>query len=122
MPIGRILIVDDSPAMILIMKKTLDLVGYRDIVTAENGRKAIEVLNQDPSITAILADWNMPEMTGIELLQAVRAEEKFKKIPFIMVTSRRVKEDILHALTLGANDYIAKPFDAENIKSKLARF
>ena len=121
MPISKILIVDDSPAMQRIVINTLNSAGYHDVVAAATGREAIEKLKSEPGISAILSDWNMPEMTGIELLKVVRANPSTQKLPFILVTSRHIKEDILMALKLGANDYVTKPFDPDTIKKKLAR-
>ncbi|MFH0921425.1 MAG: response regulator [Fibrobacterota bacterium] len=119
MGINKILIVDDSPTMLRILVNTLEKAGYPKIIQAENGLIALDLLAKDADISLILSDWNMPEMTGIEFLTKVKSNEKTKSIPFIMVTSRNVKEDILQAIKLGARDYIVKPFTVDAIKAKL---
>lgn len=119
MPVSKILVVDDSPTMIRIVINTLNKAGYNEIETAENGKAALEKLQADPSITLLMTDWNMPEMNGFELLNAVKSDEKLKHIPVMMVTSRSVKEDILLAIKNGAKDYIVKPFTVEAISQKL---
>jgi two-component system, chemotaxis family, chemotaxis protein CheY len=119
MGIRKILVVDDSPAMIRILVNTLNKAGYSQVETAESGRDALEKLAADPNLGLVLTDWNMPEMNGLELLGAIKADPKMKNIPVIMVTSRSVKEDILLAIRHGAKDYIVKPFSVEAIKQKL---
>ncbi len=119
MIINKILIVDDSPTMIGIMLNTLNKAGYNSVETAENGKDALEKLAADPTINIILTDWNMPVMSGFELLTAVKADPKLKSLPVIMVTSRSVKEDILMAIKSGAKDYVVKPFTIDAIKQKL---
>ncbi|MFH0921598.1 MAG: response regulator [Fibrobacterota bacterium] len=122
MAIKKILVADDSSTMVRIIMNTLEKAGYTNIVTAENGRDAWEKLCIHKDVDMVLSDWNMPEMRGIELLQAMRAEEATKNIPFIMVTSRNVKDDILEAVKAGANDYLVKPFTVDAIKEKLDKF
>jgi len=122
MAFKKILVVDDSATMVRIIVNTLEKAGFANIVTAENGKEALERLAQHRDIDLVLSDWNMPEMRGIELLIAMRAAETTKNIPFIMVTSRNVKEDILDAVKAGANDYLVKPFTVDAIKEKLDKF
>jgi two-component system chemotaxis response regulator CheY len=119
--INKILAVDDSSTMLRIVVNTLNKAGYSNIITAENGQDALMKLMENPDVSLILSDWNMPEMKGLDLLRAVRTDEKFKGIPFIMVTSRNVKEDILEAVKAGANDYLVKPFTVESLKEKMDR-
>ena len=119
MVISKILVVDDSPTMIRILVNTLNKAGYNLIDTAESGKDALAKLAVDPNVSILLTDWNMPEMSGLELLQAVKADPRTKNIPVVMVTSRSVKEDILTAIKNGAKDYIVKPFTVDAIKQKL---
>jgi len=119
MVITKILVVDDSPTMIRILVNTLNKAGFNQVETAESGKDALTKLAADPNVSILLTDWNMPEMSGLELLQAVKADPKLKNIPVMMVTSRSVKEDILLAIKSGARDYIVKPFTVEAIKLKL---
>jgi len=119
MAVNKILVVDDSPTMLRILANTLEKAGYPNIVQAENGTEGLAILAKDLEVNLILSDWNMPEMTGLEFLSKVKSSEKTKAIPFIMVTSRNVKEDILQAIKLGARDYIVKPFTVDAIKTKI---
>lgn len=119
--INKILAVDDSSTMLRIVVNTLNKAGYTNIITAENGQEALTKLMENPDVSLILSDWNMPEMKGLDLLKAVRADDKLKAIPFVMVTSRNVKEDILEAVKAGANDYLVKPFTVDSLKEKLDR-
>lgn len=119
MQIDKILVVDDSPTMLRILVNTLEKAGYSKVLQSDNGKDALDILARETGISIILSDWNMPEMTGLEFLSKVKANEKTRAIPFIMVTSRNVKEDILQAIKLGARDYVVKPFTADAIKTKL---
>lgn len=119
--INKILAVDDSSTMLRIVVNTLNKAGFNNIITAENGQEALVKLMENPDTTLVLSDWNMPEMKGLDLLKAIRSDEKLKGMPFIMVTSRNVKEDILEAVKAGANDYLVKPFTVESLKEKIDR-
>ncbi len=119
--INKILAVDDSSTMLRILVNTLNKAGYNNVITADNGQDALQKLMENGDVTLVLSDWNMPEMKGLDLLQAIRSDDKFKLLPFIMVTSRNVKEDILEAVRAGANDYLVKPFTVESLKEKIER-
>jgi two-component system chemotaxis response regulator CheY len=113
----RFLVVDDSATMRRIVVNSLQRIGYADVVEAGDGREALEKL--DASIGFIITDWNMPNMGGIELAQAVRATAGFERIPILMVTARSVREDIMTALASGLNYYIVKPFTPQVLKEKI---
>jgi two-component system chemotaxis response regulator CheY len=113
----RFLVVDDSETMRRIVVNTLQRIGYPDVVEASDGREALEKL--DPSVGFIITDWNMPNMTGVELAQAVRGREGFRQLPILMVTARSVREDIMTALEAGLNFYITKPFTPQVLKEKI---
>ncbi len=116
----RILVVDDFATMRRIVKNILKQLGYENIVEAEDGKVALRALeNQD--IDFIVSDWNMPNMSGLELLKAVRASEKFKDIPFLMVTAEAMKENIIEAVKSGVSNYIVKPFTAETMREKIEK-
>jgi len=119
MAVNKILVVDDSPTMLRILVNTLEKAGYKNNITAVNGRDALEKLSAVGSVDLILSDWNMPEMAGIDFLKSVKGADATKHIPFMMITSRNVKEDILEAVKSGAKDYIVKPFTVEAIKAKI---
>jgi len=116
----NILIVDDMAAMRKILKTLLAQLGYKNVDEAEDGKQALEKLRQNPDkYGLVITDWNMPNMTGIELVQAIRSDEKLKHLPVLMVTAEAKKENVLMAIKAGVNNYIVKPFTAETLKEKL---
>ena len=117
----KILIVDDSTTMRKIIKNTLKRIGYRDVIEAENGAIALTRLKLHPEVNFIISDWNMPEMTGLQLVQNVKSSEKWKDIPILMVTTRAVKDDIIKAMKSGVSNYVVKPFTAEILKEKIEK-
>ena len=114
----KVLIVDDFATMRRIVRNVLKQVGLTSIVEADNGKAALKVLKKE-SIDLILCDWNMPEMSGIDLLKAVKSDDALKNIPFVMVTAEAQKENILEAVKAGVSSYIVKPFTAETVSEKL---
>ena len=117
----KILVVDDFPTMRRIVKTLLRQNGYNNFVEAEDGEKALEMLHAEPDIEFIVSDWNMPNMTGLELLKTVRADPKLKHLPFLMVTAEAEKENIIEAVKSGVNNYIVKPFTGQTLKEKLTK-
>ena len=115
----KILVVDDSPTMRRILLNTVQKAGYSDVKDAEDGKDALAKLMAG-DFDLLMTDWNMPNMSGIELVQAVRTNDKFKGIPILMVTTRNMKEDIITAIKTGVNGYIVKPFDAKTLNAKIA--
>ncbi len=120
-PETHILVVDDFPTMRKIVKSVLKQLGYINITEAEDGQIAINTLKGNPSIEFVVSDWNMPNMTGIELLKAVRADPKLKHLPFLMVTAEADKDNIVEAVKSGVSNYIVKPFNATTMKEKIDR-
>jgi two-component system chemotaxis response regulator CheY len=116
----RILVVDDFATMRRIIKGVLKQLGFINIVEAEDGNVALEELKKG-EFGLIVSDWNMPNMTGLDLLKAVRGDESLKKIPFIMVTAEGQKENVIEAVKAGVNNYIVKPFTPETFGTKLAK-
>ena len=114
----KILIVDDSPTMRRILVNTVVKAGYSDVKEAEDGKDALAKLLAG-DFNLLMTDWNMPLMSGLELTEAVRAEEKLKEIPILMVTTRNLKEDIVNAIKSGVNGYIITPFDAKTLNEKI---
>jgi two-component system chemotaxis response regulator CheY len=114
----RLLIVDDSTTMRRIIINTLNKVGYTDCAEASNGREGLEILAA-ASVDAIVTDWGMPEMTGIDFVRAIRANEATKDVPVLMVTTNAAKDDILEALGAGVTAYVVTPFTPRTIKDKL---
>jgi two-component system chemotaxis response regulator CheY len=117
----HILVVDDFPTMRKIVKSVLKQIGYNNISEAEDGQLALEYLRANGNIDFVVSDWNMPNMTGIELLKSVRADPKLKSIPFLMVTAEADKDNIVEAVKSGVNNYIVKPFNAATMKEKIEK-
>ena len=113
-----VLVVDDYQTMIRIIRNLLNQLGFKNIEEAKDGRQALEKLNSG-RFGLVISDWNMEPMTGYELLQQVRASEKLKTTPYIMVTAESKTENVIAAKKAGVNNYIVKPFNAETLKGKL---
>ncbi len=113
----KILVVDDSATMRRILVNSLQRIGYSDCVEAGDGREAVDKF--DGSIQFVITDWNMPNMSGIDLARALRALPEGKSVPILMVTTRSVKEDIIAAVQAGVNNYIVKPFTPQVLKEKI---
>ena len=114
----KILIVDDFATMRRILKNILKQLGFKNLVEADDGTTAWDVL-EGQGIDLIISDWNMPKMTGLELLKKVRASDTYKSIPFLMVTAEAQKQNVIEAVQAGVSNYIVKPFTAEAISDKL---
>lgn len=106
---ATILMVDDDPDILKIGKRILSAAGY-DVLTALNAREACELLNQ-MAFDMIISDANMPQHSGFDLLKVLRHDSRFKHLPIALLTARREKKDIQHAIELGVDDYIVKPID-----------
>jgi two-component system chemotaxis response regulator CheY len=123
MPIDKsinVLVVDDIATMRGIVKGVLKQIGFTNVIEAENGCLALKELKKE-DVGLIVSDWNMPNMTGLELLKAVRGDEKLKSIPFIMVTADGHKENVVEAVKCGVNNYLVKPFTSETFGEKLEK-
>ncbi|MBN2782394.1 MAG: response regulator [Campylobacterales bacterium] len=116
----KLLVVDDSSTMRRIIKNTLARLGYKDVLEGGDGVEGWDALNANPDIEMLITDWNMPEMNGLELVKKVRADERFKDMPIIMVTTEGGKAEVITALKAGVNNYIVKPFTPAVLKDKLA--
>ena len=114
----NILIVDDSPTMRCILVNTIQKAGYPNCQQAEDGKDALAKLMAG-NFDLLMTDWNMPNMNGLELTEAVRSDEKMKDIPILMVTTRNMKSDIISAIRTGVNGYIVKPFDTKTLHAKI---
>ncbi len=114
----RILVIDDMASMRRIVKNILKKKGFKDIIEAEDGKLGLNILNEN-TIDIIISDWNMPNMTGIELLTEIRGMEKYKNTPFLMVTAEGQKQNVIEAVQAGVSQYVVKPFTPEAIIEKL---
>lgn len=110
---------DDSSTMRRIIKNTLARLDYKDVLEAEHGVQAWQILCENEDIDVLITDWNMPEMNGLELVKKVRAEKKYEDMPIIMVTTEGGKAEVITALRAGVNNYIVKPFTPQVLKEKL---
>ena len=113
------LVVDDSVTMRRIVVNTLKNIGYKNFVEAQNGKDALGKLQKEENINFVITDWNMPEMSGLELVKAIRSDDSFSNLPILMVTTRGIKEDIVEALNAKVNNYIVKPFTPAVLKEKI---
>jgi two-component system chemotaxis response regulator CheY len=116
----KILVVDDFATMRKIIKNLLSQLGFKNVHEADDGATALTMLNND-HFDLIICDWNMPKMSGLELLKTTREMEDYKKTPFVMVTAEANKNNIVAAIQAGANDYIVKPFNANTLQEKIKK-
>ncbi len=114
------LVVDDFSTMRRIVRKILKDLQFREVIEAENGAEAFKLL-QNNKVDLIVSDWNMPVMTGLELLKMVRADERLKGLPFLMVTAEAQKENIVEAIKAKVSNYVVKPFSPAVFAEKLAK-
>ena len=116
----KILVVDDFSTMRRIIKNLLRDLGFNNTQEADDGSTALPML-QKGDFDFVVTDWNMPGMQGIDLLKAIRADEKLKNIPVLMVTAEAKREQIIAAAQAGVNGYVVKPFTAATLKEKLEK-
>ena len=114
----KFLVVDDFSTMRRIIKNLLHDLGYPNVTEADDGKTALPML-QAGSFDFLISDWNMPGMSGLDLIKAVRSDEKLKKMPVLMLTAEAKREQIIEAAQAGVNGYVIKPFTAETLKEKL---
>ncbi len=116
----KILVVDDFSTMRRIVKNLLRDLGFTNTVEADDGKTALPILEAG-GIDFLVTDWNMPGMTGIDLLKAVRADPNLVDLPVLMVTAEAKREQIIMAAQAGVNGYVIKPFTAATLKEKIEK-
>jgi two-component system chemotaxis response regulator CheY len=116
----KYLVVDDFSTMRRIVKNLLQELGYQNIQEADDGKTAWPML-QTGSFDFVITDWNMPLMPGLDLLKAIRADDRLKGLPVLMVTAEAKREQIVEAVQAGVSGYVVKPFTAEILKQKLEK-
>lgn len=116
----RFLVVDDFSTMRRIVRNLLKELGFVNVQEAEDGVEALKKLRSD-TFDFVVSDWNMPNMTGIELLRSIRADPKLKGLPVLMVTAEAKRENIIEAAQAGASGYVVKPFTAATLDEKLKK-
>ncbi|MBA2847991.1 response regulator [Thermosulfuriphilus ammonigenes] len=114
----KALVVDDSKAIRQIIRKGLESMGF-EVLEAENGQEALEVLKTQGPVDIILLDWHMPIMNGYEFLKTVRANSAWDNIKIMMVTTENQQKSVIDAVMAGANEYLMKPFDQEMLETKV---
>ena len=113
-----VLVVDDASTMRRIIRALLRELGFKNIREAEDGSAALEDLKRHKA-DLVITDWNMPQMTGIELLRAIRGDGGLKDTPVLIVTAESKKEHVMEAIQAGVNNYVVKPFNAQTLEDKL---
>lgn len=116
----RFLVVDDMDSMRRIMSKNLNQMGFKNIVTAANGSEALHILRSQP-IQVVISDWNMPVMSGLDMLKAIRAETKLANLPVLMVTAEAARHQVEMAIDAGVSDFMVKPFTVNSLETKLTK-
>ena len=113
----KFLVVDDSATMRRIVVNSLGRIGFNDCVEAADGIEALDSF--DPSVDFVITDWNMPNMSGLDFVKALRGRDEGRSVPILMVTTRSVREDIVQAAQAGVSNYIVKPFTPQVLKEKI---
>ena len=116
----KFLVVDDFSTMRRIVRNLLKELGFANVQEAEDGVDALNKLRGE-NFDFVVSDWNMPNMTGIELLRAIRADAKLKHLPVLMVTAEAKRENIIEAAQAGASGYVVKPFTSATLDEKLKK-
>jgi two-component system, chemotaxis family, chemotaxis protein CheY len=114
----KFLVVDDYSTMRRIVKNLLHDLGYANVAEADDGKTALPLL-ENGSFDFLITDWNMPGMPGLDLLKAVRANDRLKKLPVLMLTAEAKREQIVEAAQAGVSGYVIKPFTAVTLKEKI---
>jgi len=116
---SKALVVDDSKTIRIILSRILRELGY-EVCEAGNGKEALKVMETEKAaVNLVLADWNMPEMNGLELLKQLRQDPALASLKIIMVTTETELDHMVSALEAGANEYVMKPFTKDILKEKL---
>ena len=116
----KALVVDDARTMRLILGRILTEVGYTEIREAADGQLGLDALAETGPVDLVLADWNMPNMNGLEMVRAIRRDNSYRNVTIMMVTTETEYDQVVRALAAGANEYAMKPFTKDVIIDKLA--
>lgn len=115
----KILVVDDMMTMRKLVKKSLMQMGFTNIEEAADGQLGWAKLQESPDFRLVVSDWNMPNCTGLDLLKRVRADARFRELPFMLLTAESEISQIKEAMAAGVDNYVLKPFTFESLKEKL---
>lgn len=119
----KILVVDDMPTIRELVKGQLKTMGLKNVSEASDGEQALHLLirhdSSETKIAMVIADWNMPKMTGLELLKRVRASAQWENLPFVLLTSEAQRDQVTEAVLSGVSSYIVKPFAGKSFEDKI---
>ena len=113
-----ILVADDYALTRDMLRSILKQYGFTNVLAVEDGRRALDKVREG-GVDLVICDWNMPGMSGLEVLRALRADQRFKKLKFIMLTAEAYRENVMEAIKAGVSDYMSKPFTAATLAEKL---
>ena len=114
----KVLVVDDFATMRKIVRNILKQIGFEDITEAEDGSVALRLIKSE-LVGLVVSDWNMPNMSGLDLLKEIRKNPQTASLPVLMVTAEGLKENVMEAVKAGVNNYVVKPFNAEVLQEKI---
>ncbi len=114
----KVLVVDDSPTMRRMVKNVLAKLGYSDVLEAEDGMQALKML-EEHSVEFLIIDWNMPGVSGIEIIHWLRRQEAYRSLPVLMISIRNNREDIMQAAQAQVSGYLLKPFSPATLQQKI---
>jgi len=114
----KVLVVDDFATMRKIVRNILKQIGFEDISEAEDGNAALRVIKNE-KVGLVVTDWNMPNMSGLDLLREIRQDPQTSNLPVLMVTAEGLKENVMEAVKAGVSNYVVKPFTAEVLQEKI---
>lgn len=121
----KILVVDDMATMRKIIKNMLTQIGFTNLTEADDGEPAWKMIQEAQEVGApyefIVSDWNMPKMSGLDLLKNIRSTPKFKNLPFLMITAEAEQSNVVIAVKAGVSNFIVKPFSAQVLKEKISK-
>lgn len=120
---AKILIADDMPTIRDLLKSQLKAMNFTNTIEANDGEQALNLLiqhgNSSQPVDLVISDWNMPKLSGFELLRQVRASKEFADLPFVLLTSETERDHVTAAIFEGVSQYIVKPFSAKSLEEKL---
>ena len=118
---ANVLVIDDMPTMRAVTKKVLKLIGVKTVIECEDGRQGLSRLKSG-KVDLVICDWDMPVMTGYELLATIKQNERLSDIPFIMLTANASKELVVKCFQAEVDDYVVKPFQPQAFVEKVGKF
>lgn len=121
----KILVVDDMSTMRKVVKNMLGQMGFKNVIESDDGKNALPLIQNayqtgDP-FEFIISDWNMPGMTGLDLLKTLKASDEYKDVPFLMVTAEAEQGSVMIAVKAGVSNFIVKPFSAQILREKIEK-